>query len=335
MAPSAERRPAGRRSCVLNTGVETCINHPAALPLRTVDFRSTPGYSAHIPITGMRSMSFTRIDALAFTLSKDIRRPLMRFYRSFRAGLVLLLMLPIAAFAQQTPVFPNVSAATDAVSPVAPPRVASETYGTSSLSIYTLPMYLFEPYVSSNLYAWTGNARYLTTSGGFLVSPVMLPAGARVESIQLEGCDTSATGEVSLQLQTCPQPSGLCNLSGLLGTGVAATPGCALFSAAITPFTIDNAANTYQVWLTNSPNDGTTRFTALRLFYRLQISPDPAGATFADVPHGHPFHRFVEALAASGITGGCGGGNYCPDAPVTRGQMAVFLAGALGLHWAP
>jgi hypothetical protein len=24
---------------------------------------------------------------------------------------------------------------------------------------------------------------------------------------------------------------------------------------------------------------------------------------------------------------------YCPDNPVTRGQMAVFLATALGLHW--
>ena len=26
-------------------------------------------------------------------------------------------------------------------------------------------------------------------------------------------------------------------------------------------------------------------------------------------------------------------GNYCPDAPLTRGQMAVFLSKALGLHW--
>ncbi|HEX4438485.1 MAG TPA: S-layer homology domain-containing protein, partial [Thermoanaerobaculia bacterium] len=40
-----------------------------------------------------------------------------------------------------------------------------------------------------------------------------------------------------------------------------------------------------------------------------------------------------EALNAAGITGGCGNGNYCPDGPVTRGQMAVFLSKALGLHW--
>lgn len=70
-----------------------------------------------------------------------------------------------------------------------------------------------------------------------------------------------------------------------------------------------------------------------RLLWRRQVSPAPASATFADVPVGHPFRPFVEALAASGITGGCAPGLYCPDSPVTRGQMAVFLSAALGLHW--
>jgi hypothetical protein len=67
--------------------------------------------------------------------------------------------------------------------------------------------------------------------------------------------------------------------------------------------------------------------------YKLQVSPAPASATFGDVPTDHPFFRFVEALAASGITAGCGGGNFCPNDPITRGQMAVFLAAALGLHF--
>ena len=30
---------------------------------------------------------------------------------------------------------------------------------------------------------------------------------------------------------------------------------------------------------------------------------------------------------------GCGSGNYCPDANLTRGQMAVFLSKAMGLHF--
>jgi hypothetical protein len=64
-----------------------------------------------------------------------------------------------------------------------------------------------------------------------------------------------------------------------------------------------------------------------------QVSPAPMAATFTDVPTTHPFFRFVEALFASGITAGCGSGNFCPNDPVTRGQMAVFLAAALGLHF--
>ncbi len=42
--------------------------------------------------------------------------------------------------------------------------------------------------------------------------------------------------------------------------------------------------------------------------------------------------QFIEALVAAGITGGTGGGNYSPDAPVTRRQMAIFIAKALGIY---
>jgi S-layer family protein len=64
---------------------------------------------------------------------------------------------------------------------------------------------------------------------------------------------------------------------------------------------------------------------AVRIFYTLQVSPAPAVATFSDVPPSHPFFQFIEALAASGITAGCGGGNYCRNNAVTRAQMAVFI----------
>jgi hypothetical protein len=39
----------------------------------------------------------------------------------------------------------------------------------------------------------------------------------------------------------------------------------------------------------------------------------------------------INRLTASGVAGGCGGGEYCPNASVNRGQMASFLARALGL----
>ena len=51
----------------------------------------------------------------------------------------------------------------------------------------------------------------------------------------------------------------------------------------------------------------------------------PVMVDFIDVPPLHVFHTFVIKLARDGITAGCGGGNYCPDAAVSRAQMAVFL----------
>jgi hypothetical protein len=46
---------------------------------------------------------------------------------------------------------------------------------------------------------------------------------------------------------------------------------------------------------------------------------------FSDVPDSAFYHDFVDFLAANGITSGCGGGRFCGEDPVTRGQMAVFL----------
>ena len=79
--------------------------------------------------------------------------------------------------------------------------------------------------------------------------------------------------------------------------------------------------------------DVTTWFGYVEIWWRRVVSDPPATPTFGDVPASHPLYQFVEALAKSGITAGCAGGNFCPDAPLTRGQMAVFLSKALGLHW--
>ena len=53
---------------------------------------------------------------------------------------------------------------------------------------------------------------------------------------------------------------------------------------------------------------------------------------FADVPCPSQFANWIEQLSHEGITGGCGGGNYCPQNPNTRGQMAVFLVKTFGLQ---
>jgi len=61
-------------------------------------------------------------------------------------------------------------------------------------------------------------------------------------------------------------------------------------------------------------------------------TPPPCQGDFPDVPCPSQFANWIEQLAAEGITGGCGGGNYCPNDPNTRGQMAVFLTKTFDLE---
>ena len=60
-------------------------------------------------------------------------------------------------------------------------------------------------------------------------------------------------------------------------------------------------------------------------------TPPPASGVFGDVPASGPFAPWIEELFRSGITAGCGGGNYCPDDPNTRAEMAAFLGLTFGL----
>jgi hypothetical protein len=53
--------------------------------------------------------------------------------------------------------------------------------------------------------------------------------------------------------------------------------------------------------------------------------PAATGTVFGDVPISHWAAAWIEQLYADGITSGCGGGNYCPNNPVTRAEMAIFL----------
>jgi hypothetical protein len=220
---------------------------------------------------------------------------------------------------------PSVSATTDASEP--------NTYGTSATSIYNLGpddfTVLYGAWLSVNTF---GNLALRNFGAGpvYVEAPLHLPAGAQVTSVSFYYFDA---------LPANPE-------AWLLGGGTTGGPGYTYEQAIVfpntatgnssvtavlpTPLTIDNATSHYSVQVGLSQAMYLYR---VRVTYRLQVSPAPGTATFTDVPVGNPYHPFVEALVASGVTGGCGGGNYCPDAPVTRAQMAVFLAAALGLHW--
>jgi hypothetical protein len=50
------------------------------------------------------------------------------------------------------------------------------------------------------------------------------------------------------------------------------------------------------------------------------------GDSFTDVPRAQPFYVKIETVFHHGIAAGCGPASYCPSDPVSRAQMAIFLA---------
>ena len=78
------------------------------------------------------------------------------------------------------------------------------------------------------------------------------------------------------------------------------------------------------------PNSSVTRgqmaVFLLKTYHGTAYLPPPATGVFADVAPAGPFAPWIEEMARLQITSGCGGNLYCINNPVTRGQMAVFLA---------
>ncbi|HTO77582.1 MAG TPA: S-layer homology domain-containing protein [Thermoanaerobaculia bacterium] len=168
---------------------------------------------------------------------------------------------------------------------------------------------------------------------GTFVCGVRLPSGAKLTGIELSAChETTDTGSVQAGLSICPEPMQDCTMIlSVVSEKTGVSRPCRVFTTDLADGPIiDNLNNTYglQVFVVDQT------FRSVKLYYKRGLSPAPATATFADVPTNNQFFRVIEALAASGITQGCGNGNFCPNDPVTRGSMASFLARALGLFWA-
>lgn len=58
---------------------------------------------------------------------------------------------------------------------------------------------------------------------------------------------------------------------------------------------------------------------------RDETKPGAPISSFKDVPSTHPFVADILKIAGKGITHGCTADSYCPDAPVTPAQMALFI----------
>ena len=221
-----------------------------------------------------------------------------------------------------------------------------EQFGLQCCQITQIPAAAFNP-LFNDAWDYTGFGYYYHVSGASntLEAPVQLPTGVEIEYLDLYYYDASTTHDLDVFLVAFS--------GGTPQTGVPAqstlasihTSGAGGYQYAISfltpPYTVNNnvaydaGAAQLAVQLADSSSFGASdlSFKAVDLWWLRQVSAPPSTPTFTDVPTNHPFFQFVEALAAADITVGYPDGRFGVDDPITRGQMAVFLAKALGLYW--
>jgi len=213
------------------------------------------------------------------------------------------------------------------------PVLAEESFGTNSQTTW-ISAADFTPFNSSTTYVYSGAGYRSLTAGSSMDAGIRLPSGALLISATLFYFDDDGVRDPDFQIFRFENPDSATTLCDLTPPGGRpgyddSDSGCDFIDE-----TIDNLDNTYvaRVVLNGAAGDDL-RFKGVRLEWSRQISPAPATATFDDVPLGSFGFKQIEALVDSGITGGCGGDNFCPDDTLTRAQMAVFLAKALGLYF--
>jgi hypothetical protein len=211
-----------------------------------------------------------------------------------------------------------------------------ETWGTANPSVLRIPAAAFLPAGEDGNVKWSSQSmsRWQVAGSADYVAPLVLPAGALVLGLELDGIDQDAANDLTAAFILGSASFGSGGSFGGPHTAGSSGQQTVYYDLSPNNLTINNLTTIYQIDVTFGLATTTNlRLASVAVYYRLQVSAAPVTPTFADVPSSNPFYQYVEALAASGITGGCGGGNYCPNNPVTRAQMAAFLAKALGLSF--
>ena len=228
--------------------------------------------------------------------------------------------------------------------------LSAESYGTGEQVLHIGAAAML-PYRSTEAFGFS--AGYLYDDGAspdptYFVAPLTLPAGAEITRLCLYAYDANPSLNAFLSVSIVAvklTPGGATHdVVYIPNTTVATTFDIGYGVVCTDPFSyvyrdtgdVDGDGFeehvAHQLELDFNPGS-ELMFGGVRIFWRRQMSAPPATATFADVPTTHPFFRSIEALAASGITSGCGPGHFCPNQNVTRGEMAAFLSRALGLYW--
>ena len=223
------------------------------------------------------------------------------------------------------------------VSSLSAQTAGPKAFGTSDYTVTTIAGIGFVPGRNDIVYSTTGSlGRFVNASATQVqfFSALEIPAGAVIDFIGFNNNNDGTANVMAVHLFQRDNTGTLTPLFSLDNTphnswvtDINPAPLGILWQGS------QGTGNTLTLEIEVAPSANTQFFGQVEVWWKRSISPAPATATFPDVPTSDIGFQYVEALVASGITGGCGGGNYCPDNPVTRRQMAIFLTKALGLHW--
>lgn len=167
---------------------------------------------------------------------------------------------------------------------------------------------------TANLYTWSVSGGTITSGQG--TAQITFDAGSAGTTVHLEVVETAAAG--------CDSSPGLANTQA--------------------DFLDVPPSNPFHDFVDTIARDGVTAgcgagdFCPASSVLRAQMAvfllrgehgaafvPPPAVGNFADVLETNPFAPWIEQLNNEGITAGCDAIDFCPDDPVTRSSMAVFL----------
>jgi hypothetical protein len=185
----------------------------------------------------------------------------------------------------------------------------------------------FMPFSSATTYAFEAVAKsrfYSTVPNGVFIGEAHLPDGVFLKGFYLDAC-TSGSALVDAVVESTDMfgnfPSTLASISSTPGSGCAST----FFDLSSANFVVNNAGLHLFVIITLEAADSTTELAGARFTYDTDVFSYPPTPIFNDVPASDPRFSWIQEMSQDGITSGCGGGNFCPNNPVTRGQMSVFL----------
>jgi len=237
------------------------------------------------------------------------------------------------------------------VAPAVVPETAAQDptpdfYGTTDTNYHYISAEEFQSQFDKNCY-YSGDGFWSSASGApgcVAMASLRLPSGALVDGYTVVYDDSDAVFALALGL-------GRYWVSSVLGTAGTAFIGPSFTSTGapgitstwvdlvpdltISYFNVGVLTTQSYAFVVALPNTEDVRFRGVIVKWKRQISPAPVDPTFPDVAPGFWAFQYIEALAASEITTGFPDGTFRPLEPVTRAQMATFLARALGLHWAP